>query len=309
MAETLSPVPKLSFLDNNGKPAVGYKLFTYAAGTSIKLDTYVSSGGAANANPIILDYRGEANVWIPPNVAYKYVLALPDDTDPPSAPIWTVDGISNNQLLTLYGGVDSGSANNYVLNFDSPYSSYEDGEVIYWIPSNTNTGASTLNVNGLGPVAIVYPIVDPLVAEQIAAGQIVAGQLATVAYLAGYFILLSFNNVYISGQFTGTLTGCTTTPTATFDYVRNGNLISLYCNTGLTGTSNSTAMTITGLPSSLQPTFNRNVVCPITDNGTAQIGWVGVGGSGTMTFVKPGSNFTNSGTKGIGGNWTIIYSL
>jgi hypothetical protein len=68
-------------------------------------------------------------------------------------------------------------------------------------------------------------------------------------------------------------------------------------------------MTITGLPASIRPSFNRNVICPITDNTTAQVGWAGIGNSTTMTFVKPGGNFTGSGTKGIIGNWTIIYSL
>lgn len=307
MAELLSPVPKLQFFDNNGKPAVGYKLFTYSAGTSTKLATYTdSTGNTSNPNPIVLDYRGEASVWVPPNVSYKYVLAAPNDTDPPGSPIWSVDNLSSDQLLTLFGGVDQGSADAYVLNFDAPYSSYTDGIVIYWIPSNTNTGASTLNVNDLGPVAIVNPAGGELMAEQL-----VANQFAAVAYLNGEFILLSFNNIYLAGSFTGTLTGCTTSPTATFNFVRNGNFVSLYCNIGLTGTSDANTMTITGLPSSLQPALGRNIVCLVTDNNTPQFGWVGISASGTMTFAINGgpTGFTTSGTKGIGSNWTVSYAL
>jgi hypothetical protein len=186
MAQTLSPVPKLAFLDNNGKPAVGYKLFTYEAGSSTKLATYVdSAGGTPNANPIVLDYRGEANVWVPPNVAYKYVFAKPNDTDPPGSPVWSVDNLVNSQLITLYGGVDTGSANAYILNFVANFSSYTDGIVIYWIPSNTNTGASTINVNGLGPVAITNQDGTALVA-----GQLAASQTAQIIYRSGSFLLL-----------------------------------------------------------------------------------------------------------------------
>jgi hypothetical protein len=91
----LSPFPQLVFLDNNGRPAVGYKLFTYEAGTTTKVATYTDeAGGSPNANPIELDYRGSANVWLDPEQVYKFVFARPDDTDPPSAPIWSVDDIS-----------------------------------------------------------------------------------------------------------------------------------------------------------------------------------------------------------------------
>jgi hypothetical protein len=94
----LSPVPKQSFLDNNGKPLVGGQLFTYAAGTTTKIATYEDEGGSPNTNPVILDYRGEANVWLDPALTYKFTLAPRDDTDPPTNPIWTVDNIAANQL-------------------------------------------------------------------------------------------------------------------------------------------------------------------------------------------------------------------
>lgn len=90
----LSPLPKLSFLANNGRPAVGYLLFTYAAGTGNKLATYQNQGGTPNTNPIVLDFRGEANVWLDPELTYKFVLAPKGDTDPPTNPIWTVDDIA-----------------------------------------------------------------------------------------------------------------------------------------------------------------------------------------------------------------------
>src|SRR6187399_1056789 len=97
----LSPLPVQQFFTNNGKPAVGYLLFTFAAGTSTKQATYTdSSGGQQNTNPIVLDFRGEANVWLDPDLTYKFVLSPAGDTDPPTHPIWTVDNIPGTTELT-----------------------------------------------------------------------------------------------------------------------------------------------------------------------------------------------------------------
>lgn len=184
----LAPVAKAKFFDNNGRPATNYRLFTYEAGTSTKADTFPSAPSAIpNPNPLTLDYRGEADVWIPPNIAYKFVFAPPGTDDPPTAPIWTVDQIVDSQLITLWGGVDTGFANAYVLNFTANFTAYQDGIVIYWIPSNTNTGPSTINVNGLGPVSITNQDGSPLYL-----GQLQANQVALIIYRNTGFVLVSF---------------------------------------------------------------------------------------------------------------------
>lgn len=176
MTAVLTPNAKQQFFDNAGRPLVGGRLFTYAAGTTTKIPSYVNSAGITqNSNPIILDFRGECNLWIPPNVAYKYLLAPPGNDDPPTNPIWTVDLLVSSQLITLYGGVDTGSANAYVINFVSNFTSYTDGIIIYFIPSNNNSiapGASTINVNGLGVVPIVNQDGSPLYRNEIHAGEV-----------------------------------------------------------------------------------------------------------------------------------------
>lgn len=187
MANLLSPIAKAKFFDNNGRPAVGYKVFSYAAGTNTKLATYPDSDtSGTNTNPIILDFRGEANIWLPPNVSYKLVFSPPADTDPPTSPIWTIDNIVNSELVTLWGGVDTGIANAYVLNFVANFTAYADGIVIYWIPSNTNTGPSTINVNGLGPVPITNQ--DGSALYQ---GQLQANQVALIVYRSTGFTLVA----------------------------------------------------------------------------------------------------------------------
>ena len=90
MATTsLSPTPKLQFFDLNGAPLSGGLLYTYEAGTTTPLTSYTDSTGLiANTNPIVLDSRGEANVWLG---TASYKLALYTSA---GVLIWTVDNIS-----------------------------------------------------------------------------------------------------------------------------------------------------------------------------------------------------------------------
>lgn len=102
----LSPFPKLCFLGNNGRPLVGGLLFTYVAGTSTKIATYTdSTGGTPNTNPVVLDFRGECNVWLDPTLSYKFILSPSGDTDPPTHPIWTVDNISGGLSQSVIGQI------------------------------------------------------------------------------------------------------------------------------------------------------------------------------------------------------------
>ena len=88
---SLSPTPKLQFFDANGAPLAGGLLYTYAAGTTTPLATYTDSTGVSlNTNPITLDSRGEANVWLS---GANYKLALYTSVASGSVLIWTVDNI------------------------------------------------------------------------------------------------------------------------------------------------------------------------------------------------------------------------
>lgn len=118
--------------------------------------------------------------------------------------------------------------------------------------------------------------------------------------------------VYEVSSFTGTLTGCTTTPTATIAYARSGPMVSLTCNAGLSGTSNTNAMTVTGLPAALWPSLSQTIITRVNDNGTPSLAVVSISAvNGVMSFglgiAGAPTGFTTSGTKGLGGNWQVIY--
>lgn len=74
---SIQPLTAAKFreLDANGVPLSGGKLYTFAAGTTTPLATYAdASGTVANANPVILDAAGRADVWLQPGLLYKFVL-------------------------------------------------------------------------------------------------------------------------------------------------------------------------------------------------------------------------------------------
>lgn len=53
------------FVDDNGKPVAGGKVWTYASGTTSPKATYADPDGTAvNTNPIILDESGRANIYL-----------------------------------------------------------------------------------------------------------------------------------------------------------------------------------------------------------------------------------------------------
>ena len=56
--------PRFKAWTSSGNLAVGYKVWTYEAGTSTLLTTYSDNGVTPNTNPVILDSLGEANIFI-----------------------------------------------------------------------------------------------------------------------------------------------------------------------------------------------------------------------------------------------------
>jgi len=117
MATTsLSPTPKLQFFDLNGAPLSGGLLYTYAAGTTTPLATYTDSTGLiANTNPIVLDSRGEANVWLGAAI-YKFALYTSA-----GVLIWTVDNINGSTFASTAVGDGATLAFSVVNGFTAIY--------------------------------------------------------------------------------------------------------------------------------------------------------------------------------------------
>jgi hypothetical protein len=116
---TVMPVPQIQFLDNDGNPLSGGKLYTYVAGTTTNLATYSDSAlSSANANPVVLDAGGRATVYLQPK-AYKFKLDNSSDVT-----VYTQDNIlalqgEEGASLEITGTAGEAlSANNFVYLSD-----------------------------------------------------------------------------------------------------------------------------------------------------------------------------------------------
>lgn len=114
---------------------------------------------------------------------------------------------------------------------------------------------------------------------------------------------------YVSGRtdsFTGTLTGCTTSPTGTVGWTKQGKTVTLNIPE-ITGLSATTAATITGMPAALYPSVNRTVMGVTRDNGTEKFSPISIGSTGTITLNNGFTAvFTGTGTKGVS-SATVTY--
>jgi hypothetical protein len=125
---------------------------------------------------------------------------------------------------------------------------------------------------------------------------------------------------FTEGTFTGTLTGYAAGPTGTVAYriVNNssgtGKLCQLYVTAAITGTSNATSFTMTGLPAAVQPVAAVEAMCILTDNGVPVYAQASIAAAGsTITFATdaaPSSTgWTNTGTKAVPAGWQLTYAI
>lgn len=164
------------FFDSNGNPLVGGKLYVYTAGTTTPATTWTTSSGAvANTNPIVLDSAGRTpnQIWLNSGVTYKFVLKTADETL-----IGTYDDIPAIDDPTAFNNLISVTGTNTLLGTAiPPYTSYVAGMTLSFIPVNTNTGAVTIDVDGLGAKNIYVGS-----SSALSGGELVAGRIALVEY-------------------------------------------------------------------------------------------------------------------------------
>jgi hypothetical protein len=160
------------FFDSNGVPLVGGLLYVYTAGTTTPATTWTTNSGAvANTNPIVLNAAGRTpyEIWLNSGVTYKFALYTAS-----GVLIGTYDNIpaiddptSFNNLITVTG------TNTLIGTSVPPYTAYVAGMTLSFIPVAANTGAVTIDVDGLGAKQITFGGSIPLSANQLTANSIV----------------------------------------------------------------------------------------------------------------------------------------
>ena len=94
---SIAPSPKFQWIDENGNPGVGFKLYTRESGTDTPKESYTDdSESTLNTNPIILDSNGACDLHLGQGA---YRLRLENAS---GGLVWEKDGFSSSQLGNLY---------------------------------------------------------------------------------------------------------------------------------------------------------------------------------------------------------------
>ena len=246
-----------------------------------------------------------------------------------------VTAINTLNNLSNYYVDSSGSANALVVTVSSPQAvSYAAGLTLFVKVANTNTGASTINVNALGAKSITTPAIGAL-----SAGDLIAGAVVQLTYdgtqfqlgAVGSFTALRATTLAVSGATTLSSNVTINTPSSGFALVVNGQSGANIASFQSAATSD--AGIIFGITSSqqynLRVTYSDgsfrlydqtrvayplivsnagNVTIAAPSSGTAL---AVAGTNGTATFVQTSTSAANSFNMGYGvglatGQWNIF---
>ena len=137
------------FVPGTLTPAVGAKVFTYAAGTTTKQATYISDNQTPNTNPIILDANGQCVCFVDTTLKYDFTFAPSTDTDPPTAPYWTVGSIGFAEMITSFAPLASPA---FTGTPTAPTPSLGDSSTnvatTQFVQNNVATGLNNANLGG-----------------------------------------------------------------------------------------------------------------------------------------------------------------
>jgi hypothetical protein len=228
--------PVIRFSDSNGKPLAGGFLYSYAAGTTTPLQTYVdSTTGALNTNPVVLDSTGSATVFLGANV-YKLVLQNSSHVQQ-----WSADNIAQGMFQSSY--VQSVFGRTGVVTAQT--GDYSCSMITGAICSIPNLYNQTVQVSGTSatqrPILNFLPGVIGSIFTFSASGGTSYSTAPTVTFTGGGCTSEPTGGVSVSGgavtnpviTFAGS--GCTTPPTPGFS------------GGGGVGATGSTTLTPTGI--------------------------------------------------------------
>lgn len=170
---------------------------------------------------------------------------------------------------------------------------YTAGMIVVFTPANTNTGATTLNIDSIGALDVFNADGSALLG-----GELVSGTPVVAVLDSGADDWIIVGQKESSGSYTATISsGLTTTPTFTMYWKKRGTMISQWSRTQTTGTGNSTGMAISGMPSGLYPVSQKIAPLLCIDNGVQGLYSALISTAGEITIQSP--SMTSSGTKGV----------
>lgn len=184
----LLPNGRQQFIDANGDPLVSGKVYFYIPDTTSPKDTWQDPDQASlNTNPVVLDDLGSAVIY----GVGSYRQIVKDST---GTQLWDELTAAPDTLNSSWAGQSGGSANAQTVTLDG--FDYSDGQVITFLIGLSNTGAMTLNPNGLGAIAVKKDTESG--PADLVTGDIVVSNVASVVYddTLGIFHLLTPSPVH-----------------------------------------------------------------------------------------------------------------
>ncbi len=307
MTVKLAPLWQDPWVDANGAPLSGYKLFTYTAGSANKLTTYTSSAGnVAQSNPIVLNSQGmpSSPIWLTAGLSYKFVLAGPNDTDPPVGATISRDDITgvNDTTSAVDQWLSSGLTPTYISA--TSFSFAGDQTATFQVGrrlKTTNSGGtiySTITASAFGAVTTITVAND-------------SGSLDSGLSAVSYGILSATNqsipspswtspdfsadNFTANGSMTWTVGSGDVT---TYKYLIEGKsmTVAFIIATSTVGGTPSNLLQIAIPASKVATSAMEWRAGQVIDNGSVSDGYISVAASGTVIRIglQTGSNWSAS---------------
>lgn len=290
---SLFVLPRQVPLSSAAALLAGCKLTFSATGSSTLQNTYSDIAlTVANTNPVIADANGVfGKIFLDPSLpSYRVKLTTSADVL-----IYQEDEIPSNQ----------NTSQQFRLKAAAPSLTFEETD------ASANNKIWRLKVNGeqfLLTILNDAEAVETTVFTFDRTGTTVDSLNFAGQYLRVGGILVATQE---SGSLTATLTGMSSATTGTIRWYRTGTRVTLIAPSAITGTSNTTAMTMTGLGSGLAPIgINGRLLSIVKDNSVDVLG-IALLTSSSINFGvgAVGGVFTGSGTKGIPAGWELTYDL
>jgi hypothetical protein len=288
-------MPKPFALSAAGASSPAAKLTFTATGTSTPQNTYQDIAlTTPHANPVIADSAGFfAPIYLDPTLpSYRVKLSTSANVQ-----IWQIDDVPSNQ----------NTSQQFRLKAIAPSLTFEETDAsannkIWRLKVNNEQFLLTIlnDAEGVETTVFTFDRTGTTVDQMNFAGQYLQVQGKTVATQEG-------------ATLTVTLSGFTTVVSGNAQWRRSGTKVSLLITSTLTGTSNTTDMKLTGLPSTIVMASTRaKVFCFVRDNGVDVAGAATIQLSTDSTSINfttgaAGGAFTGSGTKGLLAGTLIVW--
>ena len=247
MAGTLFALPGLVAVNSAGTPYASATLTFTQAGTSTAVDVYTTAAlttPAGVSGVVTADANGQFDaVYLDPSTSYDYKCVLKNSA---GDTLETWDNIPRG-TVPEWCGTAGGTVDVITLTPTVPLSAYTTGRTLRFKSSGANTGATTVNVSGLGAKSIRKGGTTVL-----AAGDIASGSIVEITYDGTYFQLTNTAGSSASttgslwcGTATGSANAITLTPTSPITSYDTGTSYRFFAASA--NTSSTVTVAISGL--------------------------------------------------------------